>query len=136
MNNSHAAGRKTDGAVSRPADGALERMVEAQLAALTDGLSAAFARAAEVDQQADEYGHARSSHVSNAVSIAKSSAKLLTATAKLRGRFRHDIRVTRAPEDDSGLTDEDRFRIDVRRAKRLAAVWQQETAQGDPPSNS
>jgi hypothetical protein len=136
MNDGNAAGRKTEQPASRLApSGPLENYVEAQLAVLTEGLRAAFARAAAVEPQRDEYGHVCGNHISDAVSIAKSSAKLLLAAAKVRGRFQHNISVSRrAPEEDDGLTDEDRFRIDVRRSKRLAAVWQQETAEGGPPS--
>lgn len=113
----------------------MESLVEAQLAALTDGMRAAFARAADVDPQKDEFGHARNNHIETAVHIAKSSAKLVLAAAKARGRFKHDISVTRRPAGpDDDLSDEDRFRIDVRRSKRLAAVWRQETAEGIPPS--
>jgi hypothetical protein len=107
---SHAGGRKTHDAVLHPVPGGvLERHIDAQLAALTKGMQAAFACAADFDARSDEYVHVRSSHVANAVSIAKSSAALLFAAAKMRASFQHNITVTRTAEPaPSGLDAEDK----------------------------
>lgn len=150
MSYSHAAGRKTENPAPRHAPGGtLEHLVETQLAALTDGLTAAFARAAAVEARADEFGHVRSNHISDAVGIAKSSAALLRAVAKVRGgKFDHNIKVTRlmAPaaeehepweETDDGLTKAERLRIEARRLERMASYRQRladEAAPGGPPA--
>ncbi|HEY5346908.1 MAG TPA: hypothetical protein VIJ72_01855 [Rhizomicrobium sp.] len=43
----------------------------------------------------DEYGHRRSGELAHAVSLLKASARLGLALAKLKGEFRHNIRVAR-----------------------------------------
>lgn len=97
MSQSHAAGRKTeDPNRSRTQNGMLERHIDDQLAVMTEAMRECLGHAKELASLDDQYGHRRASEFGNAVSLSKSSAKLLLALAKIRGQFNHNINVTRA----------------------------------------
>lgn len=71
----------------------LERRVAAQLAALTEAVRAAFARAAAVTIATDQTGRRHSAEIAGALRLVRASAKLATAFARLRG-FRYTVNVT------------------------------------------
>ncbi len=96
MNQSHAAGRKTENFDrSRSQSGMLERHIDDQLAVMTEAMRECLGHAKELAVLDDGYGHRRAAEFGNAVSLSRSSAKLLLALAKIRGQFNHNINVTR-----------------------------------------
>ena len=96
MKTPNAAGRKTDfEPPPRFTDVMLERHVDTQLAALTRALCNAFARCEAIPEGRDEFGNVRSAEFAAAVRLAEASANLIQAVGKMRGRFNHDITVTR-----------------------------------------
>ena len=88
MTNENAAGRKTERAAS-----GIENTVDRQLALMTDGMRDALTRAGAIPLGYDDRGIARAAEFHSAVLIAKSSAQLVLALAKLNGQFNHDINV-------------------------------------------
>ncbi len=99
MSDPSAAGRKTDDTRPRFAAGLIETRLEAQLDLLTEGLRDALARADRLSREHDEHGHVRRSEFDNAINVAKTSAKLVLALARLNGQFNHDINVRHVAGD-------------------------------------
>ena len=96
MNAENAAGRKTDR--FEKASRRYEEKLEAQLELLTDAMRGSVTRADAVEDEGDEYGHRRDSHIAQAVKIGAVSAQIVTALSKLGGEFNHNINITRANE--------------------------------------
>jgi hypothetical protein len=97
MQTENAAGRKTEN--PRHHAGHIERHLDAQLALMTEGMREAFARAAAVPENYEDYGEARTSEFGNATRLARTSAELVLALAKLNGQFSHDINVRHHSRD-------------------------------------
>jgi hypothetical protein len=100
MNAENAAGRKTD-RFERAAR-RYEEKLEAQLELLTDAMRGSVTRAGAVEDNEDEYGHRRDSHIGQAVKIGAVSAQIVLALSKLGGEFTHNINVNRSSEDSAG----------------------------------
>ncbi|HJW42142.1 MAG TPA: hypothetical protein VJ476_13085 [Rhizomicrobium sp.] len=94
MTQADAAGRKTE---SRPSS--IEGRLDEQLALLTDGMRDALTRAGQITLEYDEYGNRRGSEFGHAIAIAKTSADIVLALAKLSGQFNHDINVRHVAAD-------------------------------------
>jgi len=90
MNQSHAAGRKTENTL-----GQLGHHLDRQLARLTEALGRCLENADAIPREEDEYGHHRTSEISHAMQIAKASARLVGSLAKLDREFRHNVTVSR-----------------------------------------
>jgi len=96
MSDPNAAGRKTD---KRPpgAEGYIESELAQQLALMTEGMREAFDRARGEQDDPSILHNPRSREIQNAIALARTSAKVVLAMAKLNGRFHHDINVRRDP---------------------------------------
>jgi hypothetical protein len=93
MTDPNPAGRKTDETRPRFAAGLIETRLEAQLDILTEGMRDALKRANTIPLDYDENGFLRKAEFENAINVAKTSAGLVLALAKLNGQFNHDINV-------------------------------------------
>jgi len=90
MNQSHAAGRKTENVL-----GQLVQHLDRQLGRLTEALGQCLDQAGAVPREEDEYGHHRAGEINHAMQIARTSAKLIASLAKLDREFRHNVTVSR-----------------------------------------
>ena len=99
MTDPNAAGRKTEPMRPRFAAGLIEARLEAQLDILTEGMRDALKRATTIPFDYDETGRLRGAEFDNAINVAKTSASLVLALAKLNGQFNHDINVRHLPAD-------------------------------------
>ncbi|MEJ0027530.1 MAG: hypothetical protein WDN01_16010 [Rhizomicrobium sp.] len=99
MTDPNAAGRKTDEPKPRFAAGLIEARLEAQLDILTEGMRDALKRANTIPLDYDENGFLRKAEFENAINVAKTSASLVLALAKLNGQFNHDINVRHVAAD-------------------------------------
>ena len=96
MSDPNAAGRKTD--KPQPlARGYIETELAQQLALMTEGMREAFDRARSAEDDPSILHNPRSGEIQNAIALARTSAKVVQAMAKLNGRFHHDINVRRDP---------------------------------------
>jgi len=131
MNQSHAAGRKTENAL-----GLLALHLDRQLARLTEALDEALDKAGRIPRATDEYGHRRAGEIGHAMQIAKASARLITSLAKLDREFRHNISISRAEEPPPGPFPRGMrmVEIDSDPTPHLNAII--EAAGGDPPHDS
>ena len=97
MTQADAAGRKTDNTAPRPRG--IETRLDTQLEILTEGLRAALKRADSIPLDYDQGGYLRKAEFDNAIAVAKTSASLVLALAKLNGQFNHDINVRHVATD-------------------------------------
>ena len=94
----------------------IEHHIDAQLAEMTAAMKNAYAFAAEITHEGDQYIHGRSREFSNAAVIATKTAEILQAYAKMRG-LKQDINVRKgALEQEASVEDE---MDDVERTHRL-----------------
>lgn len=101
MKTSHAGGRKTQNDAARPALGnALEQHVETVLAAMAKGIDKAFTPFPGRDSLES---HCR--QIDTAARLGSATAAVVSAAARLNGRFHHDIRVQHVHYFD-GLPDD------------------------------
>ena len=121
MNQSHAAGRKTENTL-----GLLALHLDRQLGRLSEALDEALDKAGRIPRAQDEYGHHRAGEIGHAMQIAKASAKLISSLAKIDREFRHNIRVSREEREPRLIRTAE---IDSDPAAHLQAV------EGDPPSD-
>ncbi len=82
-----------------PRPGSIEARIDEQLQLLTEGMRDALQGAGRITADYDQYGHCRTAEFNNAIAIAKTSAEIVLALAKLNGRFHHDINVRRLTAD-------------------------------------
>ncbi len=99
MTDRKAAEPKTEEPRPRFAAGLIEARLEAQLDILTEGMRDALKRANTIPLDYDEHGFLRKAEFENAVNVAKTSASLVLALAKLNGQFNHDINVRHVAAD-------------------------------------
>ncbi|MEI9990254.1 MAG: hypothetical protein WDM86_09465 [Rhizomicrobium sp.] len=99
MNDQKAVEPKPNEPRPRFAAGIIEARLEAQLDILTEGMRDALKRANTIPLNYDENGFLRRAEFENAINVAKTSAGLVLALAKLNGRFNHDINVRRVADD-------------------------------------
>jgi hypothetical protein len=119
MSENHAAGRKTE----PRGQGRTETQVDAQIAALSEHIVHALAQAKAIPAADDPYGHARAAEVDTAMKLAKTTAKLVQALAKLKGEFRSEINVHRfGPQKPTPLIGEPGDDVEARRARARAEI--------------
>ena len=90
--------------VSGSSSAPLDRSVVAQLAALTEAVRAAFARADAAAAETDPLGRRRHAEVAAALRLVRVSAKLVAYFARLRGGTRCCVSVTRFAADGRVLS--------------------------------
>ena len=97
MSQQDAAGRKTENPPPRAAG--IGTRLELQLEIMTEGMRDALKRANTIPLDYDSNGFLRKAEFDNAINVAKTSASLVLALAKLNGQFNHDINVRRIASD-------------------------------------
>ncbi|MDE1939858.1 MAG: hypothetical protein KGI68_12625 [Alphaproteobacteria bacterium] len=121
MNQSHAGGRKTQNSpvLNQPRyhAGLLERHVDDQLATMTAAMKHTFERLEAAPKE--EFGTLRSIETNNAISLAKASAKLVLAVAKMRGEFHHNVNVRRGGFDGEAVFETEVSPADVYDSDRV-----------------
>jgi hypothetical protein len=73
----------------------MEQELESQAAALGELVAFCLEEARKIARESDPYGHGRAKEIENAVVMAKASAKLALAAARMRGEFHHNINIAR-----------------------------------------
>lgn len=125
MNQSHAAGRKTENTLGPR----LALHLDRQLTRLSDALDEALDKAGRISRSRDEFGHQRAGEIGHAMQIAKASAKLISSLAKIDREFRHNIQVSHIeppPREPRMIRGE---------AADSNPVAHLEAVAGDPPAN-
>ena len=142
MNQRHAAGRKTENSL-----GLLGQHLDRQLALLTQALGNCLTEADSVPRDQDQYGHHRAGEIAHAVTIAKTSAKLVASLAKVSRQFQHNIVVSHEevppkaiaaeevhyryphPDEMADMTDEE-LAADIERRRRRAPPLKSQGSNG------
>lgn len=125
MNQSNAGGRTTQNTL-----GLLALHLDRQLGRLSEALDEALDKAGRIPRAQDEYGHHRAGEIGHAMQIAKASAKLIGALAKIDREFRHNILVSR---EELPAREPRMIRGDAADPNPIPHM---EAMLGDPPRNS
>ncbi|HEY2068646.1 MAG TPA: hypothetical protein VGG48_03750 [Rhizomicrobium sp.] len=79
----------------RRSGGRIEQELEAQIAAFTAQIASTLEAVNAIAPDEDETGQAKLREMTHAIAMAKMSAQLATAVAKLKGQYQHAITVRR-----------------------------------------